>query len=193
MGTKDPKTSASTWARLARQKAIAYTRGEPIADANVPCGDCNACCRCGYEVEQHPGDDPTLRWVPSENGGLALERDSDGACVYAQEGGCAVYDRRPETCRRYDCRGLAIIGLMGTEYPILNEAVDAWDLKKTIKTTKDRVVLTALRMALAGRFGLKPVEDLIWVSLRRYPAFMDHAWRVLRHTRSQETPENKNQ
>ena len=34
----------------------------------------------------------------------------DGACVHLGDGGCSIYEHRPATCRRYDCRIFSLFG-----------------------------------------------------------------------------------
>lgn len=101
-----------------------------LSDANVKCGDCNACCKI-YEVKKLEGDEESL----FVNG--VLPREKDGTCSYLIDGKCSVYDRRPKACRRYDCRDIAI-----TRYCIsaednknkneLNNAILKWNIIDTV-------------------------------------------------------------
>jgi uncharacterized protein len=91
------------------------------ADADVPCGDCCACCSTSHFVHIGPEEGETLAEVPGEllfaapgmpAGHVVLPFDARGRCPLLDEGGrCTIYDRRPLTCRTYDCRVFAAAGL----------------------------------------------------------------------------------
>lgn len=66
--------------------------------AKVFCGECNACCRSGYEVEVDALDDQTLETEPGKGGAPALRRNADGTCMYLVNGRSSVYDHRPQAC-----------------------------------------------------------------------------------------------
>jgi Fe-S-cluster containining protein len=38
---------------------------------------------------------------------LAVRENRD--CIYLEEAGCTIYERRPAICRAYDCRGFALM------------------------------------------------------------------------------------
>ena len=58
------------------------------------CGDCRACCST-LGIEKSPGE---------EGLGLVSEWSAPGeACKHECATGCAVYDRRPLSCRGYTC------------------------------------------------------------------------------------------
>jgi len=91
------------------------------ADADVPCGDCCACCSTSHFVHIGPDEVETLAEVPDEllfaapglpDGHVVLPFDERGRCPLLDEGGrCAIYAHRPLTCRTYDCRVFAAAGL----------------------------------------------------------------------------------
>ena len=77
----------------------------------VPCNGCTRCCW---------GD--AVRILPHENredwqtephflikGARMLKHRPDKSCVYLGEGGCTIYDRRPQICGELDCRIFADI------------------------------------------------------------------------------------
>jgi hypothetical protein len=86
-------------------------------DADVPCGDCCACCSTSHFVHVGPDETDTLAVVPGDllfaapgmpPGHMLLPYDGRGRCPLLDEGGrCTIYDRRPRTCRTYDCRVFA--------------------------------------------------------------------------------------
>lgn len=86
-------------------------------DADVPCGDCCACCSTSHFVHIGPDETETLSVAPGAllfpapglpAGHVVLPYDERGRCPLLDEGGrCTIYDRRPRTCRIYDCRVFA--------------------------------------------------------------------------------------
>lgn len=85
----------------ARACVAATNKGEPVPDATVNCGGCTACCYMDdLQLSQAEGDSGTYLM---DNEGRLLKK-ADGGCVYLVDGGCGIYDRRPEVCRGFDCR-----------------------------------------------------------------------------------------
>jgi len=92
------------------------------ADADVPCGECCACCSTSHFVHIGPEETETLAHVPSElvfrapgqpAGHVLLGYDERGRCPLLDERGrCTIYDWRPRTCRTYDCRVFAAAGIV---------------------------------------------------------------------------------
>lgn len=89
-------------------------------DAEVPCGDCTACCTSSYFVHIEPDETDTLDHVPPAlrfpapglpDGHVVLGYDERGHCPMLADGRCSIYEHRPRTCRRYDCRVFAATGL----------------------------------------------------------------------------------
>jgi len=128
---KDPQGSASTIARIAIKDR---SRLKP------PCGDCIGCC-CGMAVEFHPGDDPSLF---NENGELPV---IEGLCVYLVDHKCSIYDKRPQACRHFDCRLIALSGLTHEE-PEVADAVANWDMRKFIRSAQDSETIGRIRKAV---------------------------------------------
>jgi hypothetical protein len=105
-------------------------RGE--ADADVPCGDCCACCSTSHFVHIGPDERATLARVPREllfaapgmpAGHVLLPYDERGRCPLLDEAGrCGIYAHRPLTCRTYDCRVFAAAGLDADREPIARRA-----------------------------------------------------------------------
>ena len=91
------------------------------AAADVPCGDCSACCSTSHFVHIAPDEADALARIPGEllfeapgmpAGHVVLPFDARGRCPLLDEAGrCAVYDHRPLTCRSYDCRVFAAAGI----------------------------------------------------------------------------------
>jgi Fe-S-cluster containining protein len=89
-------------------------------ESDVPCGDCDACCRSGYFIEVKPSDDEARRRIPAAllfdapgapAGHQLLGYDEAGRCPMLEGSGCTIYADRPNTCRTYDCRIFAAAGI----------------------------------------------------------------------------------
>ncbi len=93
-------------------------------DADVPCGDCVACCTSSYFIHIKPTDTQTLERVPKDivfpaprlpKGHFLLGYNEKGHCPMFEDGKCSIYEYRPQTCRQYDCRVFAATGLQANE------------------------------------------------------------------------------
>lgn len=77
----------------------------------VPCNGCTLCCREEpVQLLPEQGDDyRQYRTVAGRGIGgrpaLFLKQEA-GACVYLNETGCSIYEKRPFLCRDFDCRVL---------------------------------------------------------------------------------------
>ena len=90
------------------------------ADAEVPCGDCTACCTSSQFVHIEPDETDTLAQIPAAllfpaprlpEGHVVLGYDERGHCPMLRDGRCSIYDHRPRTCRTYDCRVFTALGV----------------------------------------------------------------------------------
>ncbi len=88
--------------------------------ANVPCGDCNACCRTFHQLHLRPGEKRARKRLPKEYlsvarglppGYLLLGFTEEGTCPMLVGGRCTIYEDRPLVCRTYDCRMYAATGV----------------------------------------------------------------------------------
>jgi Fe-S-cluster containining protein len=93
---------------------------EDDVPAEVPCGDCNACCRTHHYIHVRPEEKHARARLPRESlypapglppGYLVIGPDEDGCCPLLAEGRCTVYEDRPLACRTYDCRVYAATGV----------------------------------------------------------------------------------
>jgi uncharacterized protein len=93
-------------------------RGE--SDADVPCGECTACCTSSQFVPIGPDETDTLAHIPKDllfpaprlsKGHVVLPYDERGHCPMLVDGRCSIYEHRPRTCRTYDCRIFTATGL----------------------------------------------------------------------------------
>jgi hypothetical protein len=105
--------------------------------ANVPCGECNACCRSSYFIEIRADERETLRRIPHTYLARAprphernsiMEHDVRGRCPMLRGDACSIYESRPRTCRNYDCRAFAAAGISLGSGPrsAINERVWQW-------------------------------------------------------------------
>ena len=106
-----------------------------------------------------PHDNPsTFAHHRDERGDLVLERHPHGQCLYLVDGQCVIYERRPMTCRLYDCRALLIADVMTPE-----KIFHAAGAKFEIQTDpKNRAFLTATRQKarIAEVQGKSPEQQL---------------------------------
>jgi len=110
-----PAGGFSAWLGAMRESLSGRT------DADVPCGDCCACCVSSHFVHVGPDEDDALAHIPPEllfpapglpGGHVVMGYDKRGRCpMLAEDGRCGIYDHRPRTCRVYDCRVFAAAGV----------------------------------------------------------------------------------
>jgi hypothetical protein len=112
-------------------------RDVPLADltADVPCGDCNACCHIPVELlPRESGEGLDFELV--RDGVRRLRRNPDGSCIHLVAGRCSVHDHRPVLCRRYDCRDYVVCGLEPSDQPLVAKQVRRW--RPQFKSDADR-------------------------------------------------------
>src|SRR5438132_4065940 len=150
-----PAGDFSSWLRGME----AALRGEAAAD--VPCDGCTACCTSSQFVHIGPDESDTLAHIPSEllfpaprrpDGHLLLGYDEDGHCPMLIDGCCSIYEHRPRTCRTYDCRIFAAVGLdVDAEDPRKAPiALRAQRWRFSFPTDDDRQRHNAVRAAVAS-------------------------------------------
>jgi len=121
-----PAGEFSDWLR--RTRAVLVGEG----DADVPCGECCACCATSHFVHVGPEETRTLARIPREllfpapglpAGNVLLSYDEHGRCpMLADDGRCSIYEDRPLTCRTYDCRVFTAAGIAADCDPITRQA-----------------------------------------------------------------------
>jgi Fe-S-cluster containining protein len=105
--------------------------------SDVPCGQCNACCRASYFIHVAPQDVAAKAVIPSEllfaapgapPGHQIMGFDEQGQCPMLKNDQCSIYAARPSTCRSYDCRVFAAadIAAGGAEKADVNARVLRW-------------------------------------------------------------------
>ncbi len=104
----------TSWLRNTRTALVTKTGAE------VPCGECNACCRSSYFIHIGPEETEALAQIPEDllfaapgqpEGNVVLGFDEDGCCPMLIDDNCSIYEHRPLTCRNYDCRIFPAAGI----------------------------------------------------------------------------------
>ena len=124
--------------------------------SDVPCGECNACCRSAMFVHIGPGETSTLAQVPHDlrfpapglpDGHVLLGHDEQGRCPMLAGDECSIYAHRPRTCRAFDCRVYAAAGVV-PEQPAIAERVARWVFHYATPSARERheAVLAAARL-----------------------------------------------
>ncbi len=112
----------------------AALRGQ--ADSDVPCGSCTACCTSSQFVHIEPDEHDVLAVIPPEllfpapgqpSGHVLMGYDQDGHCPMFVDGRCSIYEKRPRTCRVYDCRLFAAVGRVNEATPLVAARIEAWE------------------------------------------------------------------
>jgi len=163
----------STWLGEMRRAL----RGE--TDADVPCGDCTACCTSSQFVHIEPDETDTLAHIPRAllfpapqrpRGHVLLGYDEHGHCPMLADGRCSIYEHRPRTCRTYDCRVFPATGLDVEDRPAIAERVRRWRFSYRKPADRQqheavRAVAVTLRAgeraASTTRLAVRAVEDPI--------------------------------
>jgi len=121
-----PAGAFSAW--LHRTRVALTEEGE----AEVPCGECSACCTTSHFVHVRPEETQTIARIPREllfpapglpAGNMVLGYDGQGRCPMLEDDGrCSIYEDRPLTCRTYDCRVFAAAGIAADRDPLTLQA-----------------------------------------------------------------------
>jgi Fe-S-cluster containining protein len=177
-------------------------RGE--SDSDVPCGDCNACCRSSYFIELKPADSDARDRIPAAlrfdapgapAGYQLLGYDERGRCPMLESGGCTIYPHRPATCRTYDCRIFAATGLAepGPEKADVTARAARWQFEYADGESRGKHETLALGARLLLDMSResesilpRTATQLAMLAIRLQPVFEDirhglpHAGRVAR-------------
>ena len=110
-----PAGNFSEWLR-GTEAALRSGKG----GAEVPCGDCTACCRSSLFVHIRPEETQTIQRIPRAllfpapslpKGHVLMGYNDQGHCPMLVDNQCSIYEHRPQTCRTYDCRAFAATGI----------------------------------------------------------------------------------
>jgi Fe-S-cluster containining protein len=89
-----------------RQFVDKYQVGSPDIDCAARMPLCKArCCSLSFELSEQDLDEGGIRWELDEP--YLIRHDADGYCSHLDRPtlGCTIYEKRPATCRGFDCRG----------------------------------------------------------------------------------------
>jgi Fe-S-cluster containining protein len=146
-----PAGGFSEWLRAMRSSLA----GGPGMD--VACGDCVGCCTSSYFIKVRAHEHTALRRIGVErlepargkagSGDMLMGYDARGHCLMFSNGGCSIYQDRPETCRTYDCRVFSASGMKagGEDKSVINERVARW--RFSFPTDQDRAEQRAVTAA----------------------------------------------
>ena len=148
-----PVGSFSAWLSGMRRALAGET------DADVPCGECTACCRSSQFVHIGPDEADALAHVPAAllfpapgrpPGHVLMGYDKHGSCPMLVDDRCSIYAHRPRTCRAYDCRIFPATGLdpAADDKPAIARQASRW--RFDLSTDGDRHDQAALRAAVAA-------------------------------------------
>jgi uncharacterized protein len=186
--TADPVLPAgpfSTWLRAMR----ASLAGGP--GMVVDCGDCRGCCVSSYYIKVRAHETAALARIgaanleqgpPNDPSSRLMGFRENGHCLMFDNGNCAIYEDRPETCRTYDCRVYAAAGThAGEDKPLINRRVAAWRFEHPTQRDQreHRAVMDAacyLRQHPVrfpnGRVPSRPAEIAV-LAVKIYDVFLD--------------------
>ena len=80
----------------------------------VDCQSCHGCCRANYSIGLSEDEAKVLPHTRVDGFPVVLP-EADGKCPFLVDEVCTVYDKRPVSCRQYDCRDLARSGILLVE------------------------------------------------------------------------------
>ena len=180
-----PAGSFSDWLRAMRA-ALSGNSGMDVA-----CGDCRGCCTSSYFIKVRAHETAALARIGPENlrpvpggtnGSMLMGFEPSGHCFMFVNGGCSIYQDRPETCRTYDCRVFAAAGMQaGPDKTEINERIASW--RFDYPTDRDRAEHKAVTSAAnflrqhivrfpGGRVPSRPSEIAV-LAVKSYGVFLD--------------------
>ncbi|HTU57246.1 MAG TPA: YkgJ family cysteine cluster protein, partial [Polyangiales bacterium] len=163
--------SGGEFSRWLHNYLRAQTDAEPSSD--VPCGECNACCKASYFIPIHSRERETIALIPASRltraandnePKWALEQSCGGRCPMLIDDACSIYAERPRACRRYDCRVFVATGVALGSGPraAVNERVWRWrfDYPSALDVASQSAVLAAVAFLQRCRGLIDPEFDL---------------------------------
>jgi uncharacterized protein len=152
-----------------------YLRAQTDADpsSEVPCGECNACCKASYFIHIDSRERETIALIPAarltraandNEPKWALDQSCGGQCPMLIDDACSIYAQRPRTCRRYDCRVFFAtgVGVGSGERAAVNERVWRWrfDYPTELDEASQSAVLAAVAFLQRCADLIDPEIDL---------------------------------
>lgn len=138
-----PAGCFSSWLRRTRSALIKGT------EAEVHCGECNVCCTSSYFIHIKPEETQTLARINRKllfaapglpRGNVLLGYDKNGRCPMLINNKCSIYEHRPLTCRRYDCRIFTAAGIAAGEddKALITQHIRHWKFSYPTKLDYDQ-------------------------------------------------------
>ena len=126
-----PAGPFSSWLRRTRSALIKEN------GAQVPCGNCYACCMSSYFIHIRPGEAGTLARINKKllfpvpglpKGNVLLGYDKNGGCPMLVDNKCSIYEHRSITCCSYDCRIFTAAGIAAGDgdKTLINQHIRRW-------------------------------------------------------------------
>jgi hypothetical protein len=135
-----PAGRFSSWLRRTRSAQVSED------GADVPCGECTACCTSSYFIHIRPEETQTLTRIPGEllfaapglpKGNVLLGYDENGRCPMLRDDKCSIYEHRPLTCRTYDCRVFTAAGI-AADRALITQRARRWKFSHSTKDDRDQ-------------------------------------------------------
>jgi Fe-S-cluster containining protein len=169
---------------------IEAIEGRQLAD--VPCGDCTACCQSSQFIHVNRDETRTLSLIPKEllfpvpggsQGNMVMGYDDSGRCPMLIQSKCSIYANRPTTCKSYDCRIFPAAGISAkdNEKPQIAEQAQRWTFE--YPTEDDRLKHLAVKTAarflrehpgLFSRGGAANATQVAICAIRIHQVFIDY-------------------
>jgi len=172
---------------------VTLRSGDSLVTADVPCGDCTACCTSSYFIHIRPDETAALARIPDEylveapgmpSGHVVMGYGENGHCLMLVGGACTIYDDRPQTCRDYDCRIFAATGieLADPAKSLVTEQIRRWafDTSTDIALVKSEAVLMCSDFLRMQTHNLPPGSvpnnptHLALLAIALHEVFIDH-------------------
>jgi len=178
-----PAGDFSDWLRAMRATLAGH------AFMEVACGDCVGCCTSSLFIKVRAHEHVAMSRIgarhlqpgPGGQGDMLMGYDEHGHCHMFANGGCSIYQDRPETCRTYDCRVFTAAGMKagGDEKSVINARVARW--RFSYRTDRDRAEHHAVTAAAnflrqhpvrfpGGHVPSRPGEIAV-LAVKTYPVF----------------------
>lgn len=138
----------------------AAVTGPMTPERPVPCGSCTKCCRHAHvHADLTPEELPLFPEAVFDGYvGWRLPKRPSGECVHLVDGRCGIYDRRPASCRGFDCR-VYLFGLqpvVENNVDFADDVISMWG-PWAVETPQDVDHLLAWDRAAAEAYATEPV------------------------------------
>jgi len=160
---------------------VRHWKRDLFAIREVPCGSCTGCCRSAFDIELSSDEERARFPHVIKDGKTVILPLANGHCHYLVDDKCSVYETRPLTCRVFDCRMYAFVGVLPSNEDLpLVQAVREWAPPR-MGTQDDREALVAMRLKFAATYT-EGVDTTVAVALALlgYEEYLDTARKLMR-------------